>query len=71
MHRKYPVQELSVGESVTLPWRKKPGESNQYWAIASISQKSLYVAVWREQRKTGKKFTTQATPAGLMVTRLA
>lgn len=62
---KYPVDQLAVGESVTLPWHMTPtGEGDER------RNKSMNTAVSNHARREGKVFRREPTAAGLRVTRL-
>jgi hypothetical protein len=61
--RKYPINDLAVGQSIILPWCV----DNRG---VRTDQKSMHVAIHQEERKFQKKFRTQGSPAGLVVTRI-
>lgn len=61
----YNVSELEIGESVLLPWRL-----NAQGSTRGVCQKAIYTAVYRETKKTGKRFAREGRPLGCLVTRL-
>lgn len=62
--KKYDVSNLAIGESVLIPWNEKKGTH------IGVSQKAIYVAIWREERTSGKKFVRAGRGLGVMVTRI-
>lgn len=63
--RRYDLEGLQVGQSLTLAWRRdEAGETLP-------SQEALHQGVRREEKRLGQRFDRASRPAGLVVTRVA
>lgn len=63
--QKYPIQDLQVGECVTLIWVHRPDGQPDLKIGDSMNR-----AVRQEEKRKGKKFERMPTPSGLLVTRV-
>lgn len=61
----YPIQDLQVGESITLVWQHLPNGQPDGLKNASMNR-----AVRQEEKRKGKKFNRMPTSTGLLVTRV-
>lgn len=62
--RKYPIGDLSVGESVLIPWIEDGV------GLPAKDQDPIHAAVRQEQRRTGRRFARRREAGGLRVTRI-
>lgn len=63
--RKYPIQDLVVGESVFIPWEPL-GQKLTY-----RDRNRICAAIRQEERRSGKRFERRSKASGLRVRRVS
>lgn len=62
--RKYPLDQLEIGQSTVIPWREDE------FGRRLKNQDPLRCAVQQDERRSGRQFLRVPLPSGLQVTRM-